>query len=179
MPYALYSSATMTLIFFLLDHFYHQRKSYLRYALVFIVTFIFTYFVTGEAREFKSQYPWECYSEVNSYEDYQYYEDKIWGHLAQMEECMVEAREISVLMPCTNDREKANILFKVVMAGFVPTLPQQKILAMAMVFLGEYIPACSDEWQRLVSLIEEAKYHSEMAVFYNNVFRYKFNESQF
>lgn len=179
MPYAIYSSASMTLVFFLMDHFSEQKKSYLRYAFVFILTFLFTYSINGEAREFKSKFPWETYAYSGTYEEYQWYEDTIWEHLNAIEECMAEAREISVIMPCTNDREKANYLFKVLLAGFTPGTPQQKMYAMAIVFLTEYIPACTNEWQRLVALIEEARYHSEMAVFHNNVFRYKFNESQF
>jgi hypothetical protein len=154
--------------------------------MIFLATFLFTYAINAEAREFKSQFPVEAYRYDCHYDcpsdfddAYQWYEDTIWGHLAQMEECMIEAKEISILMPCTNDREKASILFKVVMAGFIPTLPQQKLLAMGMVFVTEYLPACADEWHRLVALIEEARYHSEMAIFYNNVFRHRFNESQF
>lgn len=181
MEYAIYKSAAMTLIFVLASIWEKKKSNYFMYALVFVITFILTYSLSGNASEFKPRYNWATYVDhsENTYENYKWFEDTIWTHLMEAEECMIEAKEISVFLPDTNDREKARYCLTVLMAGFCPNTPQIKITAMALAFLADYIPACTEEFQRVVYLVEKAHYHTEMAIFYNNVFRHIFGESQF
>ena len=181
MEYAIYKSAAITLIVVLASIWEDKKPNYFMYVLVFLATFMLSYATMGHSSEFNPRYNWATYvdhSENNS-ENYEWYEETIWTHLSLAEECMIEAKEISIFLPDTTDREKARYCLTVLMAGFCPNTPQIKITAMAVAFLADYIPACTEEFQRVVYLIEKAHYHTEMAIFYNNIFRQIFDESQF
>lgn len=180
MIYAIYSTASLILACILASFFSKQKPNYLVIGLIAIV-YLLGYSMIAHSDEFIPRYSCKVleYTYDNSVENYQWFEDTVWGHLIDAEECMSEAKEISILLPCTNDKERASYCFKVLMAGFTPGSPQIKLMAMGLTFLTEYVPACASEWQRVVYLIEKAHYHTEMAIFYNNLSKQIFGESQF
>lgn len=179
MSYIIYSTASIALIYVVAYVYQKKEVNYKVVAFAAFLMFMFSWCMNAKADEYQCHFPFELYKVELTTKELFYYEDLCWTHMNKIEECMQEAQEIVPLLPCTNDKEKANYLFRVVLAGFVPATPSIKIISMGSAFLLDYIPACIDDWHRLVYLIEKAKYHTEMAIFFNNLLIHKFGERQF
>ena len=164
---AILSGATMALIFFVMEIYSEKKGTIWRYILVFLIAFLGTFAIRSYAEEAK----FSVYNLQVEFREWksQDWEEKAWEHLAEAEECIEEAREITLLLPCPSDKEKADYCLKILMGSWVGGTPQTKLAAIAFAFLSEYIPACINDWRRLTDLMHEARYHYEMAEFYEQL----------
>lgn len=167
----------MALIYFGADIYNGQKRSLVRYFLVFFIAFLGTFAIRSYAAEPRFSF-YDLQVEYREWK-YQDWEDKAWEHLIEAEQCIEEAREITLLIPCPSDKEKADYCLKILMGSWVGGTPQTKLAAIAFAFLSEYIPACINDWRRLTDLMHEAKYHYEMAEFYEQLMIEYYDESPF
>lgn len=160
---AIIASSAMTWVFFLVDAWFKQKRSFPWYLCVFLLLLLMNLMFPHEAHSAHPKH------RVLTHVQKEDFSNKRDDSKANAERTYKDAKDRCWWLPDIDDRKAARHCFEIAYSSLNPGTPQSKLVTMVLIGLGEYVWYCWDEWEYIENKLKWSRYHWEMYEFYCDV----------